>query len=161
MRTSYLTYLCIHWYVLYILLHTYLIKWKVLNTIFSHNIFISSSVSIIYLLPLWLELLCDWLCCVCLLLIFYHASIVTHWNKHTGKNVNILYCTLHGRIKGTKCALFSIKCKGAVWKKSTVMKLISLLFLLHSAFQKVIIAFLHTSITLDSWLWTFTCEHFL
>ena len=29
----------------------------------------------------------------------------------------ILYCTLCGRIKGTKCALFSIKCKGAVWKK--------------------------------------------
>ena len=28
-----------------------------------------------------------------------------------------LYCTLRGQIKGTKCALFSIKCKGAVWKK--------------------------------------------
>ena len=28
-----------------------------------------------------------------------------------------IYCTLRGRIKGTKCALFSIKCKGAVWKK--------------------------------------------
>ena len=28
-----------------------------------------------------------------------------------------IYCTLCGRIKGTKCALFSIKCKGAVWKK--------------------------------------------
>ena len=28
------------------------------------------------------------------------------------------YCTLHGRIKGTKCALFSIKCKGAVSKIS-------------------------------------------
>ena len=27
-----------------------------------------------------------------------------------------IYCTLHGRIKGTKCALFSVKCKGAVWK---------------------------------------------
>ena len=30
-----------------------------------------------------------------------------------------LYCTLRGRIKGTRCALFSIKCKGAVWKKSS------------------------------------------
>ena len=66
---------------------------------------------------------------------------------------NEIYCTLRGRIKGTKCALFSIKCKGAVWKKGTVMKLICLLFLLHSAFQKVIIAFLHTSITLDSRLY--------
>ena len=45
--------------------------------------------------------------------------------------------------------LFSIKCKGAVCKKSTVMQLFCLLFLFHSAFQKVIIAFLHTSITLD------------
>ena len=62
----------------------------------------------------------------------------------------MIYCSLRGRIKGTKCALFSIKCKGAVWKKSTAMKLICLLFLLHSAFQKVIIAFLRTSITLDS-----------
>ena len=29
-----------------------------------------------------------------------------------------LYCILCGRIKGTECALFSIKCKGAVWKKA-------------------------------------------
>ena len=29
-----------------------------------------------------------------------------------------IYCTLHGRIKGTKCALFSIECKGAVRKKA-------------------------------------------
>ena len=28
-----------------------------------------------------------------------------------------VYCSLRGRIKGTKCALFSIKCKGAVWKQ--------------------------------------------
>ena len=27
------------------------------------------------------------------------------------------YSTLRGWIKGTKCALFSIKCKGAVWKQ--------------------------------------------
>ena len=39
-----------------------------------------------------------------------------------------LYFTLCGWIKGTKCALFSIKCKGAVWKKSTVMKLICYCF---------------------------------
>ena len=32
-------------------------------------------------------------------------------------NLMNLYCTLRGRIKGTKCALFSIKCKGVVWKK--------------------------------------------
>ena len=64
-------------------------------------------------------------------------------------STNLIYCTLRGQIKATKCALFSIKCKGAVWK---VMKLICLLFLLHSTFQKVIIAFLHTSITLDSGL---------
>ena len=35
-----------------------------------------------------------------------------------------LYCTLRGWIKGTKCALFSIKCKGIIWKKSTVIKLV-------------------------------------
>ena len=36
-----------------------------------------------------------------------------------------LYCTLCGRIKGTKCTLFSIKCKGAIWyEKNTTMKLI-------------------------------------
>ena len=34
-----------------------------------------------------------------------------------------LYCTLHRKIKETKCALFFIKCKDAVWKKNTVMKL--------------------------------------
>ena len=34
-----------------------------------------------------------------------------------------IYCILCGQIKGTKFALFSIKCKGAVWKKSTVIKL--------------------------------------
>ena len=28
-----------------------------------------------------------------------------------------IYFTLRGWIKGTKCALFSLKCKGAVWKK--------------------------------------------
>ena len=32
--------------------------------------------------------------------------------------INVVYYTLHGWIKGTKCALFSIKCKGAVWKKA-------------------------------------------
>ena len=34
-----------------------------------------------------------------------------------GSALSNIYCTLHGRIKGTKCALFSMKCKGAVWKK--------------------------------------------
>ena len=67
-----------------------------------------------------------------------------------------------GWIKGTKCALFSIKCKGAVWKKHSYEVNFLLLFLFHSAFQKMTIAFLHTSITLrDSWLWMFMCVHFL
>ena len=61
-----------------------------------------------------------------------------------------LYCTLRGWIKGTKCALFSIKCKGAVWIKKHNYEVNLLLFLLNSTFQKVTIAFLHTSITLDS-----------
>ena len=39
-----------------------------------------------------------------------------------------IYSTLRGQIKGTKCALFSIKCKGAIWKKITVMKLICYCF---------------------------------
>ena len=30
----------------------------------------------------------------------------------------IIYSTLRRRIKGTKCASFSIKHKGAVWKKA-------------------------------------------
>ena len=38
----------------------------------------------------------------------------------------MIYCTLCGQIKGTKCTLFFIKCKGAVWKK--VMKLICYCF---------------------------------
>ena len=74
---------------------------------------------------------------------------VLNVNKHE-YTVILLYCTLRGRIKGTKCALFSIKCKGAVWKKKHSYEVNLFIVFLHSAFQKVIIAFLHTSITLDS-----------
>ena len=37
----------------------------------------------------------------------------------------LLYCTLHVWNKGTKCALFSIKCKGAVQKISFIPQRIS------------------------------------
>ena len=47
------------------------------------------------------------------------------------------------------CFIFH-KVQGCCMEKSTVMKLICLLFLFHSTFQKVIIAFLHTSNTLNS-----------
>ena len=69
--------------------------------------------------------------------------LFNQYNIHTCTVcIIIIYCTLCGQIKGTKCTLFSIKCKGAVWIKSTVIKLRNLLlFLFHSAFQKVIIAF--------------------
>ena len=66
--------------------------------------------------------------------------------------ITIKYCTLHGWIKGTKCALFSIKCKGAVWETKHSYEVNLLLFLFYSALQNTTVVFLHTSITLDSWL---------
>ena len=48
-----------------------------------------------------------------------HLLNITHI-KFTHTTLNRLYCTLHGWIKGTKCVLFSIKCKGAVWIKKGV-----------------------------------------
>ena len=51
--------------------------------------------------------------------------------------------TLCEQIKGTKCALFSIKCKGAVWKVKHSCEVNLLWFLSDSAFQKVTIAFMH------------------
>ena len=78
------------------------------------------------------------------------SSQAVYFIQTGGSALSNTYCTLRGRIKRTKCALFSIKCKGAVWKKKHSYEVNLLLLLLHSAFQKVTIAFLHTSITLDS-----------
>ena len=52
---------------------------------------------------------------------FYHGAnaAVSKW-LWKGYTLLLLYCTLHGQMKGTKCALFSIKCKGAVWKQVDV-----------------------------------------
>ena len=57
---------------------------------------------------------------------------------------------LIGHIKGTKCALFPYKSARVLYGKKHSYEVNLLLFLFHSALQKVIIAFLHTSITLDS-----------
>ena len=95
--------------------------------------------------------------CLCIYMYTY-----THMHIMCRYVCMYVYCTLHGRIKGTTCALFSIKCKGAVaMDKKAQLWSYFVIVLLNSAFQKVTIAFLHTSITLDSWLWMFTCVHFL
>ena len=93
--------------------------------------------------------------CTCGLLDIYTLSpqalgVYIRQTTHA-HGIAIKYCTLHGWIKGAKCALFSIKCKGAVWKKHSY-EVNLLLFLFYSAFQKVTVAFLHTSITPDSQL---------
>ena len=62
----------------------------------------------------------------------------------------ILYCTLRGRIKGTKCALFSIKCKGAVWKKKHSYEVNLFIVFAPQRIPEGDNCILHTSITLDS-----------
>ena len=66
------------------------------------------------------------------------------------RDYNKIYCTLRGQIKGTKSALFSIKCKGAVWKKKHSYEVNLFTVFAPQRIPEGDNCILHTSITLDS-----------